>query len=197
MTNSSSPSSPSTMRPNSAARNFGDFFRRGESRLQDQIQRLRFGEAGWLFGFQQSLGQGALADFTRINTGPVIGDLDHHLVSLVISAQAQYALRPLARANALFGGLDAVANRVSDQMGERLGNRIQDGFVEIGLPTPNNQLNFFPALPPDIPHDARQPAQQLIDRHHANLPDGVLQILQDPPLECHGIRELSPPNIPW
>ena len=80
-------------------------------------------------------------------------------------------MRPLARANALLGGLDAMANRISHQVGQRLGDRIQNAFVEIGLPTLDDQLHFFPALAADVPHDAREPAEQMIDRHHANLHD--------------------------
>ena len=64
-----------------------------------------------------------------------------------------------------------MADRISHQVGQRLGDCIQNAFVEVGLPTPDNQFHFFPALTPDVPHNAREPAEQLIDRHHANLHD--------------------------
>ena len=184
-----------TSRSHAAAGELGDFFRGGESRLQDQIQRLGPGQAGCLLGFQQSLGQGALPDFFRINASPVVEDLDDHLVALVISAQPQGSLRPLAGAHALRGRLDAMADRIAHQVGQRLGDRIQNALVEIGLPAPDDQLHFFSALSRNVTDHARKAAKQLIDRHHANLHDRVLQVVQHPPLECHGIGELSAQDI--
>ena len=88
-----------------------------------------------------------------------------------------------------------MADRIAHQVGQRLGDRIQNAFVEIGLPAPDHQFDFFPALPPHVPHNARKAAEQLIDRHHANLHDRVLQVVQDPPLKRHGVGELSPQGI--
>ena len=178
-----------------AARQFGDLFGGGESRLKDQIQSLGLGQTGGLVGFQQSLGEGALPDLFRIDAVAVVGDLDDHLVALVISAQPQGTLRPLAGANPLLGGLNAMADGIAHHVGEGLGDRIQNAFVEIGLPAPDRQLDFFAALQPDVAHNAREAAEQLIDRHHANLHDRVLQVIQNPRLEGHGIGESSAQDI--
>src|SRR5208282_129880 len=178
-----------------AAREFGDLLRGGKSRLQDEFQSIRFAQKGCLFGLEQSLGQGARPDFFRVNASTVVGDLDDYLIPLMISGQPQGSLRPLAGANPLFRGLDAMANGISHKVGQRLGNRIQNTFVEIGLPAADDQLDFFSALAPDVPHHPREPPEQLIDRHHANLHDRVLQVIQNPPLERHGIGELSSQGI--
>ena len=88
-----------------------------------------------------------------------------------------------------------MANGISHHVGQRLGDRIQNALVEIGLPTPDDELDLFAALTRDVSHHARKPAKQLIDRHHANLHHRVLQVSQNPALERHGIGELSPQDI--
>ena len=109
----------------------------------------------------------------------------------MVSAQPQCTLGTLAGANALLGGLDAMADGIAHHVGERLGDRIQNTFVEIGLAAPDHKLDFFPALTPDVPHNPRKPAEQLFHRHHANLHDRMLQVIQNPPLKRHGVGKLS------
>ena len=64
-------------------------------------------------------------------------------------------------------------------------------FVEIGVLPADVQFDFAPALPRHISHHAREAAEQLVDRNHANLHDRALQIVQHAGLEGHGVGELT------
>ncbi len=100
-------------------------------------------------------------------------------------------MRSLAQLAALFGRLDAVADGVADQMRQRLGDGVENSFVEIGVLPADVEFHFAPALPRHIAHHAREAAEQLVDGHHADLHHRALQIVQHPRLERHGVGELA------
>ena len=133
-----------------------------------------------------------MPNFLRIDAAPVVADLDHHLVALVIRVQPDCSLRRLSRLCAAPRRLDAMADGVAHQVRERLGNGIQNAFVEIGFLPADDQFDFASALPRDVPHHAREAAEQLIDRHHANLHHRALQVVQHPRLETPWHRRTCP-----
>jgi hypothetical protein len=49
------------------------------------------------------------------------------------------------------------------------------------------QFDFAPALPRNVAHHPGKAAEQLIDRHHANLHHGALQIVEHARLKGHGV----------
>ena len=76
-------------------------------------------------------------------------------------------------------------------MRQRFGDGVKNAFVEVGLLTRKFEIHFAAALPRHIAHDAREAAEQLVDRHHANLHDRALQIVEHPRLESHGVGKLA------
>src|SRR5665213_1620809 len=116
---------------------FRNFVSGRESGLQNQFQSFRLGQSPRLGGCKQTLGHGALPNLFHLNTAAVVGYFDDHLISLVVSGEAQCALRTLAGASSLLGGLETMANRIPYQVSERLGYSVENTFVKIGLTAPN------------------------------------------------------------
>ena len=80
----------------------GDRLGGGESRQEDQVQRLALAQRSGLSGAEQALFDGLLLDARHIDARAVVADLDIDLAAFVIGAQSQRALRRLARARADF-----------------------------------------------------------------------------------------------
>ena len=131
------------------------------------------------------------ADFLHIDAAPIVTDLDHHLIALMQGMQPDLSSRWLAQTPALLRRFNAVTDCIANQMGERFGNRVENALVEVGFLSAEFKIHFAPTLPGHIAHDARKAPEQLIDRHHADLHHGALQIVQNPRLEGHGVGKLT------
>ena len=121
----------------------------------------------------------------------VIGDFNYDLIALMVGIETQRALRALAGARAFFRSFNAVADGVAENVHERLSDGVEDALVEIGVSALNYEFDFLAALVRDIAHGARETAEELIDGHHADFHDRVLEIAQDARLKGHDIAELS------
>ena len=62
-----------------------------------------------------------------------------------------------------------MAYRVAHDVGKRLGDGIEQGLVNVGLLTAEHEFNLFFATLCNITNHPREPAEQLINRDHANL----------------------------
>ena len=100
-----------------ASRNFRYFARGAEPGAENEVQRFRFIEARRILAGHQSQLDGRRLDTLYIHASPVIADFHDHLVALVIGAQPQDSLGRLAGLLAFVRRLQAVADRVTNQMG--------------------------------------------------------------------------------
>ena len=113
-----------------------------EAGPEDEVERLGFAQPRGFFGRRQSQFDGLGANLLRVDAAAVVGDFDDDLIAVVIGVQPDDALRRLAQFAALFGRLNAVAHRVAHQMGERLGDGVENSFVEIGVLPADDQVRL-------------------------------------------------------
>ena len=84
-----------------------------------------------------------------------------------------------------------MADGVANQVSQGLGDGVENAFVEIGVLPAEHEFDLAAALPGNVAHHARKAAEQLVHRHHANLHDRALQIVEHPRLESHGIGKFA------
>jgi len=87
--------------------------------------------------------------------------------------------RRLTRQAALFGGLHAMVHRVAQQVHQRVGHRLDDVLVGLGLVAADVQLHLLAEATGQVAHHPGETLQHLGDGHHAHLHDGALQFLHD------------------
>lgn len=165
--------------------------------LKNQRQGFAFGEAGRFFRRQQALCDRALANLGRVDSAAIIGDLDHDLIALMIGVEPAGALRTLAGARAFLRRFNAVAHRVAQNMHERLGERVEDAFVKIGVRAFHDQLNFLAPLASYVTNGSRKAAEELIDRNHSDLHDGMLEVAKNARLKGHDVAEPATKAVFW
>src|SRR5271165_1636916 len=171
--------------------NFGDLGGRAETRTEDEIEGLGLVQQGSFLGRCEAEFDGFGANFPGIDAAAVVADLDDDLVALMIGVETDHALRRLTRLTAFFGRFNAVADGVADQVRERLGDRVENSFVEIGLLPAERQFHVPPALPGDVADHAREAPEQLLHGYHADLHHRTLQIVEHARLEGHGVGKLA------
>ena len=152
-----------------AARNFRDFSGGAEAGLENQVERVLVAHAFGFFRLDNSFFDRVGANQREIYSAAVITDFDHHLSALMIGVQINGAARGLCGSEALFGRAYAVIHGVSNQVHQRLGEGIQNAFIEVGVLPGNFQRDVFPALLGDVANNARKAPEELLDRHHANF----------------------------
>src|SRR5262249_39506737 len=97
----------------------------------------------------------------------------------------------LSAAHTLFRTLDAVADGIADEVGQRLGDGIEQALVKIGILAAHDEFHILAALFGHIAHHAREPAEEVLHRDHADLHDRTLQVVQHARLKSHGIAEAA------
>ena len=154
--------------------------------MEDQVDSLALAELIGFFRPKQAFFDGFLLHPDHVDTSAVVPDLDIHLSSFVIRAKCQLSLGGLARQNPRVGRLHAVITGVSDEVNQRVLNRLDDGTVEFGLLAFHFQSDLFPEGNRHVAHHAWQRVPDHPDRLHAGLHDPLLQFRgnQIQPLGC-------------
>ena len=81
----------------------------------------------------------------------------------------------LAGGDALLGRLEAVVERVADEVHERVAERVDDGAVELGVLADELELDLLAELGREVAHEAREAQEDGLDRDHPDLHDHRLQ----------------------
>src|SRR3954466_671910 len=89
----------------------------------------------------------------------------------------------LARGEALLRRLEAVVERVADEVDERVAERLDDRAVELGVLADELELDVLGELARQVADEAREAHEDRVDRDHADLHDHGLEGLR-------GAREL-------
>ena len=78
---------------------------------------------------------------------------------------------------------------------QRFRECVQNPLVQIGILPGKLQRDVLAAVLGNIPHHAGKTPEELFDRHHANLKDGLVQFVQHASLERKRIRQLGANRI--
>ena len=84
----------------------------------------------------------------------------------------------LAGGDALVRRLEAVVERVADEVDERIAERVDDGAVELGVAADQLELDLLAELGREVADQAREAHEDDVDRDHPDLHDHRLQRLR-------------------
>ena len=93
----------------------------------------------------------------------------------VAGGDLERAGRGLAGGDALLGRLEAVVERVADEVDERVAERVDHGAVELGLLADELELDLLAELRRQVADEAREAQEDGLDRDHPDLHDHLLQ----------------------
>ena len=117
-----------------------------------------------------------LEDFRAIDPAAIVRDADRDAGTLAHRRQDDLTFRVLLVALALGGGLDAVIDRVAQQMHEGIAERVEDFAIELDFFPLDPKGHLLVELPRDVAHQAREAVEDLPHRRHPRQDDFVLQI---------------------
>ena len=87
------------------------------------------------------------------------------------------------------GALEAVVERVADEVHERVAERVDDGAVELGVLADELQLDLLAELGREVAHEPREAQEDGLDRDHPDLHDHRLQGVRGAREVLHRLRE--------
>src|SRR5690606_15414178 len=179
-----------------AAGHVGDLLGRRESRRADELPDVAV--ARILRNVEAALGRLG-EDPLPVQARAVVRDLDDDVPALMRGAQAQRAGARLAGAHPRFRLLDAVIDRIADDMRQGIDELFDDAFVELGLLALENEVDLLAQHRREIAHEPRKTAEYEVDRDHADAEHRFLQLARvalelrealPQPLEVHGVEFL-------
>src|SRR5581483_11249680 len=116
-----------------AAGNGGHLFGSTQAGTKDQVESVAFSQGGRIGGADDP-GFNRFADyFLAVDSASIIADLDYDLVALMISIELHGALGRLSGADALLRRFNSVVYGIPHQVGQRLGQHIEDALIQIGV----------------------------------------------------------------
>src|SRR3954449_10962371 len=94
-----------------------------------------------------------------------------------------------ARCHAVLRRLEAVVERVADEVDERVAERLDDRAVELGVLADELELDVLVELARQVADEAREAHEDGVDRDHADLHDHGLEGLRGARELLHGLAE--------
>src|SRR5882724_122728 len=163
----------------------------GEAGQEDQVEDVALAEPRQGLGRDEAAAPRRLADGLHVDSSAVVRHLDVDRSALVSGAEVDRALGRLAGAAAHLLGLDAVGDRVSHEVDQRIGHQLDDRGVHLdGLASDleHDALARRPRAVPDHSHERRE---ESADRHHARAGDLAAQLAAEP-LDAAGVLTDDP-----
>ena len=128
-------------------------------------------------------------DARGVDPAAVVAHGDDDVAAGVAGGDLERAGRRLAGGDALLGRLEAVVERVADEVDERVAERVDDRAVELGVLADEPQLDLLAELGGEVAHQPREAQEDGLDRDHADLHDHRLQRLRGAREVLHRLRE--------
>ena len=166
---------PNHVHAHTAARHARDLGGRGEARLKDELQHAVGGHGLRVGGRDEPAGDRLLADLLEGDATTIVGDLDRDPPALVEGPQRQPPGAGLAPGDANVGGLDAVVDRVADEVRERVADALDQRPVEFGIGPVDHQLHLLAAGDGKVTNGAWKAAEHVLDGLEPRLDCGLLQ----------------------
>ncbi len=161
------------------ARHVGDDGRRAEARQEDQLQGLHIGQRAGLSATDQLLLDGRVAQRGGVDPRAVVPHLDHHLRALLVGPHLYLARHGLSGRRPHGGQLDAVVERVTQQVDQRVAQGFQNLLVDLGVGAFQPQGNLLARLALEVAHGPGERREERLDRQHAHAAHGVFQLVGD------------------
>ena len=111
-------------------------------------------------------------DLRSVQPLAVVGDDDFDPIAMLDSRDGKFRTSRLADGPASLGRFDAVVDRIAHHMHQRVDQQIDHAFVDARFAPLDHDVDVLLELLREIPRGARQPAEQAVDRDHAQLQAG-------------------------
>ena len=98
-----------------------------------------FREASALDGLRKNL--------LALQATAIVADFNDDAAGVVIGVEGDGTHRRLAGGRANLGGLDAMVDRITNEMGKRIGDPLNDGLIELRVLAADDELNLLSELP--------------------------------------------------
>src|SRR6185369_1574919 len=106
-------------------------------------------------------------------------DLDDDHVAFVSGRHDHPTFIELACGQPHVGGLDAVVDRVSDAVNERIQQVFDDRLVEFGVLTFDDEVDLLVESLGEVPDEPGEPAEDLRDGNHPNPQNAFVKLAYD------------------
>ena len=166
----------------------------GEPGFENQVVDFFVGQ-GCALGDQAAF-DGFVQDFFLVQAAAVVADFDHDAACVVIGVELERAFGRFASGDAHVGGFDAVIHGVAHQMGQRVADFFDDGFVEFGIPAADDQIDVLAQFFADIAHHAGETVKGGADLHHAQGQRGIADFFNQPGQGGGGFDQVGHPGAP-
>src|SRR5208283_462761 len=143
------------------------------------FEQLAAAERGGVLGGVEPLLDDFLANSLGVDAAAVIADGDADLVALLARVDGDFADGIFAGGDALRSALNAVIERVAQDVNERVVDVLDHGFVDLGFLPGDGDLNLFSDLVGEFADQTGKFAKDVVDGHHACAQAGVLQFVGD------------------
>ena len=153
---------------------------RREARFEDAGDDLAVG--GLRVGGDPALRDRLGANVGEVEAGAVVGELDGDLVGDLPHGQRDFPGLGLARLRPPAARLDAVVERIAQQVLERADQLLEHRAVELGLPAADFEVRPLAELPRRPAHDPVQALGQAAEGHRADREQLLLHVARESPL---------------
>src|SRR5882762_9074755 len=110
------------------------------------MKGVLLGEALGLFGFQKLRLDGACPEPVKVDATTIVAHFNDDLGALVIGVEIDGAASRLTGSQSFVGWLNAMIDGIAHDMHERLGESIEDAFVEVGILAGDFESDVLAAL---------------------------------------------------
>ena len=115
-------------------------------------------------------------DALAVDARAVVGDLDDDAARAVQRRDAHDAFFGLAGREALLRGFQAVVDGVADHVGQRIGEALDDGLVDLGAFALGDEPDLLAGHVGDLADQTRHALEHRLHRLRADRHDAVLDL---------------------
>src|ERR1700694_4265297 len=113
--------------------------------MEKHFAQIALGKAIGCFRRDQAALDGAMPHAVVVDAATVILHFDVDVISTMIGAQTDFSELRLPSGYAILGGFDAVCDRVAHQVKQRIGNLLDEAFVNSVLLPPKSSSTCLSA----------------------------------------------------
>src|SRR5579872_21465 len=119
--------------PHATAGNIGDLLGGRKAWQEDEVANLALGHSRGLLSSDYAALDRLLANSLRIQSSAIVADFNVDLTALMKSPKDEASRSSFPCLDTLCGKFNPMVDGVPHQMGERIFDRLNDGFVQFGL----------------------------------------------------------------
>jgi len=163
------------VQPYTASGNVRDLFRHRETWQEDQPDQFLVAHGIQMRPITESHGQRFVFDLVRVDTSPIVRDLNDDLSGFMPGAERQGSLHRFASLLARRWSFNPMIDPIADQMHQWITNRFNDGFIQFHLLTLDHQRDLLAQFLGQITHHTLKLMEHIAKRLHTRRHNGFLE----------------------